>query len=88
MNELCFAKMIQKSTTKLAICFISLLGFIIGFLLVPGIIEEADARTTATVLSHVGPFSDVEGQLFAGRFNLPLASHGPAIAWQTIGTRT
>jgi hypothetical protein len=86
VKDLCFVKKFEKSTTKLAIYFISAIGFMIGILLVPGIIEEANAVTTATVLSHVGPFSDVEGKLFAGRFNLPLASSGPAIAWQTIGT--
>lgn len=86
MKDLCFVRKNEKSTTKLAIYFISAIGFMIAILLVPEIIEEADAVTTATVLSHVGPFSDVEGKLFAGRFNLPLASSGPAIAWQTIGT--
>ena len=86
MNEFSFAKMIQKSTTKLAAFFIVIAGMMV--FLVPGLIEEADARTTATVLSHVGSFSDVESHLFAGRFNLPLASYGPAIAWQTTGTST
>jgi hypothetical protein len=83
MNELCLVKMIQKSTTKLAVFFIVIAGMMV--FLVPGLIEEADARTTATAISHVGPFSDVEGQLFAGSFNLNPIRVGSTIHWETNG---
>ena len=83
MNEFSFAKMIQKSTTKLAAFFIVIAGMMV--FLVPGLIEEADARTTATVLSHVGSFSDVESHLFAGSFNLNPIRVGSTIHWETNG---
>jgi hypothetical protein len=84
MNELCFAKMIQKNRTKLAV-----LSVIVGTMifLIPILTEKADARTTATVtMSGCCFFYDVRGHMTLGKFVVsPTPEAGPIIKWVTAG---
>ena len=83
MNEWSIEEMMQKTPTKLAVLFV-LAGVMMVFL-IPWLIVEADARITATAISHVGSFSHVESHLFAGSFNLNPIRVGSTIHWETNG---
>ncbi len=84
MNELCFAKMMQKNRTKLAV-----LSVIVGTMifLVPILTEKADARITATAtMSGCCFFYDVRGHMTLGKFVVsPTPQVGPIIKWVTAG---
>ncbi len=81
MTESYLVKTMQKRTTKLIVFFVALVGMMI--FLVPAIVQESQARITATAVSQVGHFSDVKGEMFLGRFVSGPTVVGPTITWVT-----
>ena len=81
MTESDLVKTMQKSTTKIIVFFVMLVGVMI--FLVPATVQESQARITATAVSQVGQFSDVKGEMFLGRFVSGPTLVGPTITWVT-----
>ena len=81
MTESDLVKTMQKSTTKIIVFFVTLVG--VMMFLVPATVQESQARITATAVSQVGQFSDVKGEMFLGRFVSGPTLVGPTITWVT-----
>ena len=84
MTESDLVKTMQKSTTKIIVFFVMLVGVMI--FLVPATVQESQALTTATAVSQVGHFSDVKIQMFSGQLTLAPKVVGPVIGWMTTGS--
>ncbi len=81
MTESYLVKTMQKSTTKIILFLVALVG--VTIILVPSIVHESQARITATAVSHVGQFSDVKGEMFLGKFVSGPIVVGPTTTWVT-----
>lgn len=84
MTESDLVKTMQKSTTKIIVFFVTLVG--VMMFLVPATVQESQALTTATAVSQVGHFSDVKIQMFSGQLTLAPKVVGPVIGWMTTGS--
>ncbi len=65
MNKTDIIEIMSKRTTKLAVLSVVFVGMMV--LLVPALVQESQALTTATAVSQVGQFSDVKAQIFSGQ---------------------
>jgi len=83
MNKTDIIEIMSKRTTKLAVLSVVFVGMMV--LLVPALVQESQALTTATAVSQVGQFSDVKAQIFSGQLALVPRVVGPVIGWMTTG---
>ena len=77
-------EIIQKPITKLAVLSVLLVGMMV--ILVPMLVDEAEARINAKATSLAGPFSNVKVELFAGKFwSSPRQPIPNVVTWETWG---
>jgi hypothetical protein len=85
MNKTEAVEMLQRRTTKLAVFSAVFVGIMV--VLVPILIEEADARITATAITLDGlSYTNVRGEMFLGKFVSGPTIVGPNIKWVTMGS--
>jgi len=87
MNKTDIEEIMSKRTMRLVLISVVVVGMIV--VLVPGLIEEAEARTKAIVYNYstFGPFfSNVKGFLDAGKWVETPNIFGPGLSWITKGS--
>jgi hypothetical protein len=83
MNKTDIVEIIQKRTTTLVVLSVLFVGMMI--FLAPSLVEDAEAVINARVVSYGDSFSNVEGEMFAGRFIEDPRNFGQVITWRTAG---
>jgi hypothetical protein len=84
MNKKDIVEIMSKKTAKLTLLSIIVVGMMV--VLVPMLIDEAEARINAKATSLIGPFSNVEVKLFAGKFWTSPRQIAPnVVTWETWG---
>jgi hypothetical protein len=84
MNKNDIIEIMQKKPTNLVVLSAVFVGMMMVFL-IPIIIENAEAVINARAISLGDSFSNVEGEMFAGRFIEDPRNYGQIITWRTAG---
>jgi hypothetical protein len=86
MNKTDIVEIMSKKTTQVAVLSVVIVGMMV--VLVPMLIEEADARINGiAIASQPGTFSDVRGQMLTGFFlkRPTIENNGAQVSWITSG---
>jgi len=85
MNKTYIVEINSKRTTKVAVLSVVIVGMMV--VLVPMLIDEADAITSGIATSTAGPFSNVGWSLQAGYWTYtPQLDKDGNLIWETRGT--